>query len=307
MNQELISIIINCHNGAEFLQETLNSVKQQSYSNYEIVFYDNFSDDDTADIAKGFGDQLKYFKSEELLSLGAARNEAIKKANGDYVAFLDSDDLWENNKLEKQVDVLNTHPDVGMVMTNVKNLDMLRNRVQKYKETEDKLFDFESFVSNYAFCLSSFMVRRKCFDELTFCFDERLHYAEEYDIFLRIGYKWKAYFIGTHLTIRRMHDSMNTIKLAERIPVEHQYVIDNMRKIIKDIDEEYPQVIHKISYLRDYMDAKAHLFTYSNKKIRQLVYPYIKTEKRALEYYVIALFPKVITNCIFRIIYKNHI
>lgn len=307
MNQELISIIINCHNGAEFLQETLDSIREQTYPNYEIVFFDNCSEDDSAIIAKSFGEKLKYFKSDNFLSLGAARNEALKRVNGKYVAFLDSDDLWEKDKLEKQINILNKYPDVGMVMTNVKNLDMLRNRMQEYKETDDICYDFVSFVKKYAFCLSSFMVRKECFDELTYCFDERLHYAEEYDLFLRIAYKWKAYFIGTHLTIRRMHGSMNTIKLAERIPVEHQYVIDNMRNFIKTIDDDYPQVIHKISYLRDYMDAKAHLFSYSNKKIRQLVHPYVKTEKRALEYYIIALFPKFITNYIFRVIYKNHI
>lgn len=302
-----VSIIINCHNGEEFLKETLESINNQTYNDYEIVFYDNVSNDRTAEIAKEYGKNLNYHRSDTFLALGAARNEAIKLAKGKYIAFLDSDDLWDSDKLIKQVAILDARQDIGLVMCNFRTYNMMRNKLQDVEIKKDTVFEFDSFVLNYAFALSTFLVRKSCFEELPMIFDERLHYAEEYDLFSRISYKWKSYYIGIPLTTRRMHEKMNSIKLAERIPVEHQMTLDNLRAYISNFDVLFPNIVRKISYLRDYMDAKAHFSEYKNKKIRKMMIPYIWNEKRAFEYFVIALLPQKFSDLIIQKIYKNHI
>lgn len=307
MGQAKVSIIINCHNGAEFLGETLASIRRQTYQNYEIIFYDNCSDDDSADIAKAFGEKLNYYTSSSFLSLGAARNEAIKQSKGEYIAFIDADDLWDEKKLETQVKILNENEKIGMVLTNFRIFNMMSGKITEPKITKDRELEFVNFVLNYSYCLSTFVLRSNCIQELSSLFDERLHYAEEYDLFLRIAYKWNAYSIGVPLATRRMHSAMNSIKMAERISLEHQIVLDNMRKYIEDFDVQYPTLMKKICYLRDYMDAKIHFIEYKNKKIRRMIFPYIFNENRAMAYYIIALFPQFVSSFIIKKIYKNHI
>ena len=100
----LISVIMNCHNGQEFVQESVKSLISQTYKNWELIFYDNFSRDLSIKIIRSFKDKrIKFFKSNKFLKLYDARNNAIKFAKGKYIAFLDTDDYWKKDKLTKQV------------------------------------------------------------------------------------------------------------------------------------------------------------------------------------------------------------
>ena len=100
----LVSIIINCYNGEKYLKEALLSIKAQTYKNWELIFWDNRSTDNSVKILKSLKiKNLKYFLSKKHTSLYAARNLAIQKTNGEYIGFIDVDDLWEKNKLKQQI------------------------------------------------------------------------------------------------------------------------------------------------------------------------------------------------------------
>ena len=96
----LVSIIMNCYNGEKFLKEAIDSIYAQTYSNWEIIFWDNASTDDSACIAKSYDDRLKYHLAQETTPLGEARDLALKKINGKYISFLDCDDIWLPKKLK---------------------------------------------------------------------------------------------------------------------------------------------------------------------------------------------------------------
>ena len=118
-NKELlVSIMMCCYNGEKYLVEALNSVLKQSYSNWELIFWDNHSKDDSAKIFKSYSDsRFKYYYSENHTNLGGSRQSAWKKLNGDLVAILDVDDIWLPNKLEIQVkDFVNK--EIGISITN---------------------------------------------------------------------------------------------------------------------------------------------------------------------------------------------
>ena len=105
-NNPLVSIIMNCHNGEKYLKKSLQSVINQTYKNWELIFWDNRSIDKSKDIVKGFKDKrFKYFKSKKFNSLYESRNLAIKKSKGRYICFLDTDDWWLKKKLIYQIDV----------------------------------------------------------------------------------------------------------------------------------------------------------------------------------------------------------
>ena len=100
----LVSVIMNCHNGEKYLRESINSVMSQSYKNWELIFWDNNSNDNSKKVLLNFKDKrIKYFYSKSFLNLYHARNLAIKKSKGKYISFLDTDDTWNKNKLKIQV------------------------------------------------------------------------------------------------------------------------------------------------------------------------------------------------------------
>ena len=109
----VVSVIMNCHNGEEFLKDSVQSIINQSFTDWELIFFDNVSSDRSLEIVKSFNDQrIKVFRSQKFLNLYHARNEALKKISGRFICFLDTDDFWEminqNNKLnfQKKIKIL---------------------------------------------------------------------------------------------------------------------------------------------------------------------------------------------------------
>lgn len=106
MQKELVSIIIPVHNSEKYIKQALESINKQTYKNYEIIIIDDFSKDKTLDVIKNINidkDKIKIIKLKKHLGVAIARNIGIRKANGRYIAFLDSDDIWKSEKLEKQI------------------------------------------------------------------------------------------------------------------------------------------------------------------------------------------------------------
>ncbi len=113
----LISVIMNCLNCAKYLKEAIDSVYAQTYTNWEIIFWDNASTDRSAEIARSYDGRLRYFRGSETVPLGEARNRALEQARGEFIAFLDCDDLWMPQKLEKQLPLFDD-PEVGLVFSD---------------------------------------------------------------------------------------------------------------------------------------------------------------------------------------------
>ena len=105
----LVSVIVNCFNGSKYLNRCIDSILNQTYQNFEIVFWDNNSTDNSLEIVKRYDKKniIVYKNPNETLKLYAARNQAIKLSNGKLISFLDTDDYWLPTKLEKQIDILN--------------------------------------------------------------------------------------------------------------------------------------------------------------------------------------------------------
>jgi glycosyltransferase involved in cell wall biosynthesis len=95
-----ISVIVNCHNGEKYLANCIKSIINQTYDNFEVILFDNCSSDKSKKITNNFkDDRIKYYRSEIKVPLYKARNDAIRKTTGDFVAFLDVDDWWDKNYL----------------------------------------------------------------------------------------------------------------------------------------------------------------------------------------------------------------
>ena len=127
----LFSVIINCYNGEEFLQETLNSIWTQTFKDYEVIYWDNQSTDRSYQIANSQKkSNLRCIKSGKFTSLGEARNQAVEKAKGEWICFLDSDDIWKPEKLKIQSDIIANNPDYGIIYSNFDHIDQNSNIIK---------------------------------------------------------------------------------------------------------------------------------------------------------------------------------
>lgn len=148
---ELVSIITPTYNAEKFITETLKSVQNQTYQNWEMILVDDASTDKTVKIISGFAEKdsrIKLFKLEKNSGNGFARNVALEKALGKYIAYLDADDLWFPNKLEKQIGFLKTNT-LPFTFSFYDCIDEEGNSLNKRVEAPVNLTYDELFFCNY--------------------------------------------------------------------------------------------------------------------------------------------------------------
>ena len=160
MDEPLVSVIMNCFNGEEYLSEALDSVLEQTYDNWELVFWDNLSTDRSSNIFHSIDDsRFYYFLAEDHTNLGQARAEAWNKAKGEFVAILDVDDIWLPTKLEKQLKLFRD-PSVGMVISDT--FFFTENRKWKLygKNIPASGYVFNNLLADYFVSLETLVLRK---------------------------------------------------------------------------------------------------------------------------------------------------
>jgi glycosyltransferase involved in cell wall biosynthesis len=199
---------MNAHNAEEYLSEALASVISQTYQNWEIIFWDNASTDNTFNIVKSYNlNNLKYFKNNNLTTLGVARNHAISKASGEYIAFLDCDDLWEPRKLALQIPLF-SNSEVGLIYSDTIHFSKTDEEINQFKLIKPcKGSCFEKLLLYYPISMEAAVIRRSALDSLDHWFDERFTAIEEYDLFLRIAEKWELDYVNKPLSKWRIHEN----------------------------------------------------------------------------------------------------
>ena len=155
MDNQKVSIITPIYNSERFIKQTVDSVLQQSYANFEFIIIDDHSQDSSFDIINSYKDKrINIIRLKENVGAGAARNEGIKRANGKYIAFLDSDDIWHKEKLKKQIDFM-TFENVVFCFSSFYLIDEQGSRVSKYLKALEKV-DYKMMLkNNYIGCLTA--------------------------------------------------------------------------------------------------------------------------------------------------------
>ena len=275
--KSLVSIIINCYNGEKYLRETIDSVITQTYTNWEIIFWDNQSTDSTAEIVKSYNDdRIKYFYASEHTSLGEARNLAMEQANGEYIGFLDADDLWSEHKLSKQINVL-TGGNVSCVYTYYKTFgDVV---VPKIIGSKSGVRDLVSLLDNYDIAISSAIFKRNIIQDNKISFNKNYQLIEDLDFFISIAYHTHFYLLDEVLTFYRVYpNSLSMQKHSWHIEYERfirettlrlsQKGYQDIQRIMKSINQryrhrcysdalqcgEYTQALKAIMYLSSFRD-----------------------------------------------------
>lgn len=214
----LISIITPAYNAEKYLAETIESVLQQTYSNWELLITNDGSTDKTAEIIQQYESKDKRIRSfyQENGKQGKARNLAIKHAQGKYLAFIDADDLWAENKLEKQLAVLEQNPEIDIVFTNGISFRGDINHVVQTTNARGGKYDYkemlEKVLMGKAFPNLSVMLRK---DKLTdlggFCEIPKVQNAEDQQMWMRmIEAGSQVYCVTENLFYYRLHEEQVT-------------------------------------------------------------------------------------------------
>jgi glycosyltransferase involved in cell wall biosynthesis len=274
-NTPKVSVIMNCLNCSKYLREAIDSVYAQTYKDWEIIFWDNASTDNSAEIAKSYDDKLRYFRSKETVSLGMARNWAIEKARGEYIAFLDCDDIWLHKKLEKQVHILENKHDIDFIYGNYFRIVMPKNDclILGLKRKRPEGYVFGQFLRHYPVNMQTVMLRKSVLGKLDALFDEKLNLSEEYDLFMRILYNSKAAYLHEPLVIYRIHQNMSSIRLVYVYPKEISYILKKFINKFSDFNK-YSEEIKYLKAKIAYWNARAEMFSGNAKKAREFLSPF---------------------------------
>jgi glycosyltransferase involved in cell wall biosynthesis len=203
LNDCKVSVVIPTFNRATYLVNALESVISQTCAPLEIIVVDDGSTDNTADLAARFGDQIRYL-TQQNSGPSSARNRGIREAQGDLIAFLDSDDVWLKEKLELQIEQFARKQFLGLVATGYFSCDEnLAHPVQVPRPLLSVAVSKEILIRN-PWPTPSVMVSRRCFDTVGL-FDEGLQFAEDWDMWIRIARRFPTETLNKPLVLIRKH------------------------------------------------------------------------------------------------------
>lgn len=249
-----VNIIIPTYNRAPLLKHALDSVLSQTFQDFEVIVVDDGSIDNTKQLAESYS-QVCYIRLEHSGLPALVRNSGLRIAYGNYVAFLDSDDQWLPQKLERQVAVLDKYPKVGLVCSNALVLEKNRNTGQLYlREGQGRSGWVLKELLKDNFVITSTAVVRRSMLEQVGAFEEitLLRALEDYDLWLRVAAVSEVYYIPEPLAIYR--NSPASIR-AQQSRVSYWrgmlVILELLRKHLKDWGYQDPlieQVIHDQSY-----------------------------------------------------------
>jgi len=195
-----VTVIVPTHNRAWCLEKTLQSILDQTFSDFELIVVDDGSTDGTSDLIEKYG-SIRFFRNETSAGVSAARNLGLSEARGRYISFLDSDDRWLPQKLERQWHWMETHPQTQACYTDE---IWIRRGVRVNPKKKHRKFSGDIFRHCLPLCIispSSVMLRREVFDTIG-VFDEALLACEDYDLWLRLAARYTVDFLEEELIIK---------------------------------------------------------------------------------------------------------
>ena len=202
-----VSVIVNCHNGQEYLNKCIVSILNQKYENLEIIFYDNFSNDRSKEIISTFDDKrIKYFYSNSKQSLYQSRNKALEHVSGEIIAFLDVDDWWDKNYLNSRKNAFNN-----------KKYDIFYNNVFMFYENKKKYVKYKNYhlpsgkihnslSKDYFIIISGLIVRKEVFSKIG-KFNSNFNIIGDFDFVMRASKLFSFHAFNLPLTFYRVHQN----------------------------------------------------------------------------------------------------
>ena len=232
MSEPLVSVIIPTHNRGNLIGETIKSVLNQTFKNFEVIVADDGSTDDTEAVVRGLGDwrvQYRWFENQGAPAF--PRNEGLGLARGEYIAFLDSDDLWLPEHLELCLKAMDENEDAGGVFTDYYKLYPGDKLVpQRMAGSRYGCFTLKDMVANFSAigAASNVMVCKRVFDEVgNFNENKDMAGSEDWEMWVRISSKFRFLVLPRETVKLRVHGKNITLR-PEKIERSIKAALDSI-------------------------------------------------------------------------------
>ncbi|QZA78312.1 glycosyltransferase [Deefgea tanakiae] len=252
-----VSILVAAYNAEAFIVETIQSVLQQTFTDWELIIVDDGSNDATAEIVAHMINQDARIKLFKQRNSGAqiARNFAFSASQGQYIVFLDADDRILPAKLALQVELLDSNPDFGLVYGDTWHCDSKMNRLklesQKNRSTGVMGDVFEEIIKNNIMSVHSAMVRRVCLEDVG-VYDSNPQLIADWDLWVRIASKYSFLFNPQPVAEYRIHDFMSAKTDAGMRQIKQRYGVSSKIKLMS----RYAALTRRKKAMLDFSDGR---------------------------------------------------
>lgn len=261
-----VTVIIPTYNAIAYLPSTFDSVIKQTFSDFEVIIVDDGSSDATVEWVSQLVDPRVRLISQANQGVAVARNQGIANAQGEYVAFLDADDLWEPTKLEQQVKCLDENPQVSLVNTSIVNIDEQGKPLSTINARNLSGNVLKHIVEeNLILCGSAPMVRRSCLQAVQ-GFDQKLMSAEDWDLWIRLAARYDFAVITEPLVLYRQHLNSKSNNIERHLKHRLKVIDKTFETVASDlqplkncaIGRAYLSVAWKLVVQKDYKTSTAY-------------------------------------------------
>ncbi len=247
----LVSVIIPTYNYARYLPRAINSCFEQTYENLEIIVVDDGSTDSTATVVSGFGNRIVYVRQDNQ-GVSAARNTGLSHVKGEFVVFLDADDILLKDCIASTVAVLLQHPDIGIVFTDTLHLErdgtLVRRRKRHHRDVVSDKFYEELLLRRLPFQTSGVTVRSSIATSITF--PRHLSNGEDQVYFTKVFFMSKGCFLARPMVANYHHEDSLRHNINGLLGQDVAFV-DTI------LDDPFYQ--GKLEYMRKELTARRHL------------------------------------------------
>jgi len=232
-----VSILMNAYNAEAYLKEAIDSIYAQSYSDWEIIFVDNCSTDSTKEIVDSYDDKIKYCKTQENIPLGHARNFGLEYCHGEYLAFLDTDDIWLPHKLEQQIELMDQNSELQMCYSGAIWIDEEGKEINQDLPIAKTGYIFAQQLKRYEINMQTVLFR----NSIDISFDTSMEFSPDYDLFMKVMSRYNVGVIFSPLVKYRKVSTSLTSKKISRWAIEMENTLDNIFNSNPNLKLKYPK------------------------------------------------------------------
>lgn len=250
-----VSVILNCLNGEKYVRAAIESVYAQTFQDWEIIFWDNASTDRTAEIAHSFDRKLRYFRGEETIPLGAARNRAMAVAEGEWIGFLDHDDLCLPQRFARQMEAVDGK-DYALCYAGIREIDehgrFVRNVLPLHRSGDI----FPGLLANCDANLQTTIINATYLRRYKLEIPASYLLLEDQNLFLKLAAKGPVCVIPEVLCVWRLLPSSLSVAAADRFAAERFHTLEELRRDNPGIERRYPAAFREAEARGHYYRAR---------------------------------------------------
>ena len=288
---------MNCYNSQTYLQEAIDSIITQTYSDWELLFWDNQSTDNSAEIVQSYNDpRIKYYYAPEHTPLGKARNLVLKKITGNFVAFLDCDDIWLPKKLQLQLDLMQ-RSNLKMCYGGVIYIDENSEEKSRFLPDAHTGNVFRQLLKRYEVNMQSVMLR----NDFDIHFDDTMQFSPDFDLFMKTAARYPVGVIHDYLVkYRELSDSL-TSKKIDRWGIEYEQTLNDIFTAQPELSSRYPTE-YQLAYAKvAYYKARYSISRGNMHEARELLAPYRSASLTYALLYALTFFPATLWHFIHKL------